>query len=212
MGPLLAEGLQRRFGQIGPIAVSQQRQRGAHVGHVGALFQLSLRQADGLVVFDTHQVGQRHVLETTQGDLLWRRRVGLVAQVVAVDGEELVAQLVGQRLAHEFPRGVNRIDVDRRLLFGDIGFGRQRQHLRQHRLVVARFVEQAAIRLDQTHVHHLLDAVSMRRDQIVQRQHGQPLAGIPAVEAVGIMRQQKRQLFPRIGVAQLHRRRKSAQQ
>jgi hypothetical protein len=104
-----------------------------------------------------------------------------------------------------------RCGIDHVELFGDVGLAGQRQHQFLEGGVQVRMAQHAAHRVEVGVVQRQRRlAVSPRMK--ASARHGQALAGFPAVERVGVVRQQGQQLLVAVVVVQHHRRAEAAQQ
>ena len=195
--------------------VDQHCQRRQAFGHIVAVLELLQRRCQHLRLTAKHQVRQRNVLQGTTGKVLGfshiRRGFGHFA-VGLVTRPQGIKQAIGQLLAGKLAGGMDRLDIGHVADFREVGFARQRQHFRDHCLIQLVIAQHRAQRLDQTLIHDQRFTTLMLADQLLEHLHRQLLAGIPAVEAVGVVLHEEHQLVTAVVKAQLHRCRKTAQQ
>ncbi len=98
-------------------------------------------------------------------------------------------------LRGKFACGVVRIHIRHFADFCQVGFARQREHFRDHRLVQAFVAQYRTQRVDQALIDFQRLARLMLANQFLQHLHLQLLAGIPAVEAVAVVLHQEHQLI-----------------
>ena len=207
------EAGQGLFGQR-VAALHQRAQGGKAVGHVAGVLEALVGFAGphGVTALCGGQAQhvQGHACQRTAPAGDWVGRVGAGVLVGLESGQPVVVQGLRQLQAHGLAHRVDALRVHHGQLFGDVGFGRQRQH---------QFLEGGVqLGVAQHAAHGVQVGVVQRGGAIggIQRAQGplqcQPLARFPAVERVGVVGQQQQPL--RIGqlYLQQHRRAEATQQ
>ena len=206
MAELGQQPLQCGLGQLG-VGRGQGLQRAEAVGHVAGVLDLLVGAAGPDRVAGLRgtqaQHGQCAVGQRAAARLLVRGSVAF-GDLVRLPGPLPVGlqrprQVGAELLAHALDAGrIHALE-----LFGDVGLGGQREDQRLQGRVEGRVAQHAAHGLQEGLVQvHLGQAAVHGLDDAVQRQL---LAGFPAVEGVGVVRQQYQAPGIAQAVVQVHR-------
>ena len=209
--PLRVESVERCLA-FRPVVLHQGGECGQGVGHVVGGFNLFQATLAGLVVAGFRQVAQAQVFQRTLRHVCGVEPVGLAVIVAPVEGGEAVFQLLGERAPHEFPRRVDSVDIDGLALVGQVGFGGQGQRLGDQGRIQAGVFQCGAKRLHEGWFQIRRDTALQSGNQGQQRVDRQRLTGIPAIEGVRIVGEQKGQFLVAALNVEFNRRGEAAQQ
>ena len=195
------------------MGADQRRQRALRIGHVDGVLEAlegaarpdRIGRARGVEAeHRERQVGERAAAR--------RHRVGRVppADLVRLEGPgPVVAQRARQLALQRFARRVDAQRVAGIELLGDVAFARQGQHQFLERGIERRIAQHAAHRLDEAVIER--DGPGARAPPRSGAER-EALAGFPAVERIGVVREQDQQVGVGQAVDQRDRRREAAQQ